>query len=75
VGLATLAQFVVGAIWYTPLFGETWGQIHEFDKLSTVPAVVRAAFQLFVNSTSLGAKWLFRVLNILIQLIIKIFYN
>ncbi|MFA9289041.1 MAG: DUF1761 domain-containing protein [Weeksellaceae bacterium] len=32
--VATIAQFVVGAIWYTPLFGKLWGQIHGFDKLS-----------------------------------------
>lgn len=31
--LATAAQFVVGAIWYMPLFGKLWGQIHGFDKL------------------------------------------
>jgi hypothetical protein len=31
--LATLAQFGVGAIWYMPLFGKLWGEIHCFDKL------------------------------------------
>lgn len=31
--LATLAQFAVGAIWYTPLFGNLWGKIHGFDTL------------------------------------------
>lgn len=31
--LATIAQFIVGAIWYTPLFGKLWGKIHGFDKL------------------------------------------
>jgi hypothetical protein len=31
--LATIAQFAVGAIWYMPLFGKIWGQIHCFDKL------------------------------------------
>jgi hypothetical protein len=31
--LATIAQFVAGAIWYMPLFGELWGKIHGFDKL------------------------------------------
>lgn len=30
---ATLAQFIVGAVWYTPLFGKLWGTIHGFDKL------------------------------------------
>lgn len=30
---ATVAQFIVGAIWYTPLFGKLWGKIHGFDKL------------------------------------------
>jgi hypothetical protein len=32
--LATVAQFAVGAIWYMPLFGKAWGEIHCFDKLS-----------------------------------------
>ncbi len=32
--LATVVQFVVGAIWYTPVFGKLWGKIHGFDSLS-----------------------------------------
>lgn len=32
--LATVAQFVVGMVWYMPLFGKLWGKIHGFDKLS-----------------------------------------
>lgn len=32
--VATIAQFVIGAIWYMPLFGTLWGKIHDFDKLS-----------------------------------------
>ena len=32
--LASVAQFVIGAIWYMPLFGDLWGRIHGFDKLS-----------------------------------------
>jgi hypothetical protein len=31
--LATVAQFAVGAIWYMPLFGKIWGEIHCFDQL------------------------------------------
>lgn len=31
--LAAIAQFVVGAIWYTPVFGRIWAKIHSFDKL------------------------------------------
>lgn len=31
---ATVAQFIVGAFWYTFLFGKQWGKIHGFDKLS-----------------------------------------
>jgi hypothetical protein len=34
VALATLAQFAVGFVWYMPLFGKLWGQIHCFDKLT-----------------------------------------
>lgn len=32
--VATVVQFIVGAIWYTPMFGKLWGKIHGFDKLS-----------------------------------------
>lgn len=32
--LATVAQFVVGAVWYTPVFGNLWGKIHGFDRKS-----------------------------------------
>jgi hypothetical protein len=31
---ATIAQFVIGAVWYMLVFGKLWGQIHGFDKLS-----------------------------------------
>lgn len=31
---ASIAQFVTGAIWYTALFGNLWGKMHGFDKLS-----------------------------------------
>jgi hypothetical protein len=31
--LATAAQFIVSAIWYTFLFGRLWGKMHGFDKL------------------------------------------
>lgn len=29
--LASIAEFIVGAIWYTPIFGNIWGKIHGFD--------------------------------------------
>ena len=32
--IASVLQFIFGAIWYTPLFGKIWGQIHGFDKIS-----------------------------------------
>ena len=32
--IAAVAQFIVGAIWYMPLFGKQWGEMHGFDKLS-----------------------------------------
>jgi hypothetical protein len=31
---ATVAQFIIGALWYSALFGKLWGRIHGFDKLS-----------------------------------------
>jgi Protein of unknown function (DUF1761) len=32
--VATVVQFIIGAIWYTPIFGKLWGKIHGFDQLS-----------------------------------------
>lgn len=32
--IATIVQFVIGAVWYSFLFGKLWGKIHGFDKLS-----------------------------------------
>jgi hypothetical protein len=32
--VASFLQFVVGAIWYSALFGNLWGKIHGFDKFS-----------------------------------------
>ncbi len=32
--LATIGQFIVGFVWYGPIFGKMWGQMHGFDKLS-----------------------------------------
>ena len=30
---ASVLQFIFGAIWYMPIFGKMWGEIHGFDKL------------------------------------------
>lgn len=32
--LAGLVQFVLGAIWYTPIFGKLWGKIHNYSPVS-----------------------------------------
>lgn len=32
--VATVVQFICGAVWYGPIFGGLWGRIHGFDKLS-----------------------------------------
>ena len=32
--IATILQFIFGAIWYGPIFDQLWGRIHGFDKLS-----------------------------------------
>jgi hypothetical protein len=34
VAVATVAMFVVGAVWYTGLFAKMWGEMFGFDKLS-----------------------------------------
>lgn len=32
--VAAVAQFIIGAVWYMPLFGSMWRKIHGFGKLS-----------------------------------------
>ena len=32
--IASVAQFIIGAIWYMPLFGNLWGKIHGMEKVS-----------------------------------------
>jgi hypothetical protein len=32
--VASVVQFVIGAVWYMPLFGKLWAKIHGFDMLS-----------------------------------------
>src|SRR6185369_8599776 len=32
--VATAVQFALGFVWYGPIFGNLWGKIHGFDKLS-----------------------------------------
>ena len=32
--VAAVADFIIGAVWYMPIFGDLWGKIHGFDKLS-----------------------------------------
>ena len=32
--IATVLQFIVGAVWYMPIFGKVWGTIHGFDRLA-----------------------------------------
>lgn len=32
--VAAVAQFIFSAIWYMPIFGNMWGKIHGFDKVS-----------------------------------------
>lgn len=34
IAIASIVDFVIGAIWYGPVFGKLWGKIHGFDKLS-----------------------------------------
>ncbi len=29
--VASVLQFIFGAIWYTPIFGKIWGEIHGFN--------------------------------------------
>src|SRR5258708_1872835 len=31
--IAAVVQFIIGAVWYSLLFGKLWGRMHGFDKL------------------------------------------
>ena len=32
--VASVAQFIIGAVWYMPIFGNIWGKIHGMDQVS-----------------------------------------
>src|SRR6267154_4271409 len=32
--VAAVVQFIIGAVWYMPLFGKLWGKIHGFETFS-----------------------------------------
>ena len=34
--VAAVAEFIIGAIWYMPIFGRLWGKIHGFNALDKV---------------------------------------
>jgi hypothetical protein len=34
IGVATVLQFIIGAVWYSFIFGKLWGRIHGFDALT-----------------------------------------
>jgi cytochrome b561 len=34
IGIATVVQFAIGALWYSVLFGKLWMKMHDCDKLS-----------------------------------------
>lgn len=34
IAVATVLQFIIGAIWYSVLFSKLWGKIHGFDKIA-----------------------------------------
>jgi uncharacterized protein DUF1761 len=32
--VASVAEFIIGGIWYMPIFGKLWGEIHGFNKMT-----------------------------------------
>ena len=32
--IAAIAQFIIGGVWYMPIFGKLWGKMHGFDTLA-----------------------------------------
>jgi Protein of unknown function (DUF1761) len=38
IGIATVANFFVGFLWYTPLFGKAWAKENGFDTTGGAPA-------------------------------------
>jgi len=54
--VAAVAQFIIGAIWYMPLFGKMWGKIHDFDQYDkpTQAAMQKQMMPLLVMQFLLG---------------------
>lgn len=69
--VASVAQFIFGAIWYMPIFGKTWGKIHGFDQVPkeqqaemTKQMMPLLAVQfVFTVLTSLVFAWLYSSFN------------
>ncbi len=69
--VASVAQFIFGAIWYMPIFGKTWGRIHGFDQVPkeqqaemTKQMMPLLAVQfIFTVLTSLVFAWLYSSFN------------
>lgn len=56
IAVATVVQFIIGALWFGPLFGKTWGAIHGFDKLApeVQQAMMKSMTPFYVLQAVLG---------------------
>jgi len=48
VGIAVVANFILGFLWYTPLFGKVWGREMGFDMNKKPPASALAKGMIFM---------------------------
>jgi hypothetical protein len=57
--VAVIANFVLGFIWYTPLFGKRWGKEHGYDMTQKPPKSELMKGMLFMIIGSFLTAWVF----------------
>lgn len=59
IAIAVAANFILGFIWYTPLFGKAWGKEMGFDSTQKPPTGALAKGMIFMVIGNLLMAWVF----------------
>ncbi len=49
VGVAAIASFLIGGIWYAPLFGRTWARLHGYDNEEAMKRMAASQLRVFAT--------------------------
>ena len=59
IGIAVAANFILGFIWYTPLFGKAWGKEMGFDMTQKPPVSALVKGMVFMVIGNFLMAWVF----------------